>query len=142
MTQIPSDLYAINHWFTQAQGDEPLLVRVLADTAGLKGWLSRKWHDKFTRSSLEEVLATDAIQSFELAATHLLSQMPQFTGPTTEQEWLQWLNAWQNIHKQKTATEQLNLLPERFDQQAAELAIEKLRQKKQNNHEISITQSL
>ncbi len=142
MTQIPSDLYAINHWFTLAQGDEPLLVRVLADTAGLKGWLSREWHDKLTGASLEEILATDAIQGFELAAAHLLSQMPQFTGPTTEQEWHHWLSAWQNIHKQKSAAEQLDLLPERFDQKAAELAMEKLLQTKQNNGEISIVQSL
>lgn len=141
MTQIPSHLYAIKQWFALAQGDEPLLIRILADTAGLKGWLARDAHDVLSVSDLETVLNSDWTNGFELAATHLLSQMPHYTGPEDEQSWQQWLMNWQQIHKQKSAAEQLDLLPQRFEHAQAEQAMEQLLNNKTDNGEIPLVQS-
>lgn len=141
MTQIPSHLYAIKQWFALAQGDEPLLIRILADTAGLKGWLARDAHDVLSVSDLETVLNSDWTNGFELAATHLLSQMPQFNGPTDDQSWQQWLTNWQQIHKQKSAAEQLDLLPQRFDHSQAEQVMEQLLSHKTDSGEIPVIQS-
>lgn len=130
MPSIPTHYYALNRWFALAQGDEPLLIRILADTAGLKGWLSRPLHEQLSHSDLATVLSANAGDSFEIAATYLLSQMPQFQGPESESEWQQWLTQWALIHKQKTPVEQIDLLPQRFDRVMAEQVLQQLNQAK------------
>lgn len=118
--------YALSTWFNRAQGDEVLLVRILADTAGLKGWLSRPLHDQLSKAVLADVAKADALESFDRAAVYLLSQMPQFNGPENEADWQQWLAQWQAIHKDKTPAEQLDALPERFNHPQAETAMKRL----------------
>ncbi|MFG1489677.1 hypothetical protein ABMA58_10555 [Oceanospirillum sp. HFRX-1_2] len=112
--------YALSTWFNLAQGDEALLVRILSDTAGLKGWLSRPLHDQLSKALLADVAEADVLDSFDRAAVYLLSQMPQFNGPENETDWQQWLTQWQIIHKDKTPAEQLDALPERFNHPQAE----------------------
>ncbi|OOV88842.1 hypothetical protein [Oceanospirillum linum] len=114
------DFYGLSTWFELAQGDEALLVRILADTAGLKGWLSRPQHDQLSSALLVDVEHAGELQSFDRAAVYLLSQMPRFIGPIDEASWLQWLKQWQVIHKDKTPAEQLDALPDRFDLHHAE----------------------
>ena len=125
--------YPLTTWFDLASGDEALLVRILADTAGLKGWLSRPLHDRLNQGLLRDVAAEDALLGFDRAAVYLLSQMPQFHGPEDMAHWSQWLSQWQVIHKDKTPAEQLDALPERFDHSQAEAAMKALleRQKEQ-----------
>lgn len=115
--------YPLTTWFDLATGDEMLLVRILADTAGLQGWLSRPLHDRLSQALLSDVADADALSAFDRAAVYLLSQMPQFNGPQTEAHWQQWLAQWQVIHKDKTPAEQLDALPERFDHAQAETAM-------------------
>ncbi|OPX56496.1 hypothetical protein SAMN02745127_01869 [Oceanospirillum multiglobuliferum] len=130
MSTIPTEYYGLNRWFTLAQGDEALLVRILADTAGLKGWLPRPLHDQLNGADLKVVLASEGCAGFETAAVYLLSQMPLFKGPETEQEWQYWLIQWAIIYKQKTPAEQIDLLPERFQRAQAELVLQQLNQNK------------
>lgn len=118
--------YALSAWFSLAQGDEALLVRILSDTAGLKGWLSRPLHDQLSKALLADVAEAGVLDSFDRAAVYLLSQMPQFNGPENEADWQQWLAQWQVIHKDKTPAEQLDALPERFDHPQAEAAMKTL----------------
>ncbi|WP_140054589.1 hypothetical protein [Oceanospirillum sanctuarii] len=118
--------YALFTWFNLAQGDEALLVRILSDTAGLKGWLSRPLHDQLSKALLADVAEAGVLDSFDRAAVYLLSQMPQFNGPENEADWQQWLAQWQMIHKDKTPAEQLDALPERFDHPQAEAAMKAL----------------
>lgn len=118
--------YALSTWFNLAQGDEALLVRILSDTAGLKGWLSRPMHDQLSKALLADVAEAGVLDSFDRAAVYLLSQMPQFNGPENEADWQQWLAQWQVIHKDKTPAEQLDALPERFDHLQAEAAMKTL----------------
>ncbi|WP_028304172.1 hypothetical protein [Oceanospirillum maris] len=134
----PSSYYGLRTWFSLAQGDEALLVRILADTAGLKGWLSRPLHDQLSQGLLEDVAEAGVLESFDRAAVYLLSQMPQFTGPAEESHWLQWLSQWQTVYKDKTPVEQLDRLPERFDHAQAEKALQVLL-KTQQQTAISVT---
>jgi len=134
----PSSYYGLHTWFSLAQGDEALLVRILADTAGLKGWLSRPLHDQLSQGLLKDAAEAGVLESFDRAAIYLLSQMPQFTGPAEESHWLQWLSQWQTVYKDKTPAEQLDLLPERFDQTQAEKALQVLL-KTQQQTAISVT---
>lgn len=118
--------YALATWFSLAQGDETLLVRVLSDTAGLKGWLSRPLHDQLSNALLADVAQAGVLESFDRAAVYLLSQMPQYSGPENDADWQQWLEQWQVIHKDKTPAEQLDALPERFNNREAETAMRNL----------------
>lgn len=128
MTAYPQikNFYALSTWFELAQGDEALLVRILSDTAGLKGWLSRPQHDQLSKALLADVEEAGVMTSFDRAAVYLLGQMPQFNGPESEADWQQWLGQWQVIHKDKTPAEQLDALPERFDHAQAETAMKRL----------------
>ena len=139
MTQIPDDLYALTEWFQRADGDEALLIRVLANTAGLKGWLARDIHDRLCEGTLSDALSSGEIQAFELAATWLLSQMPSFPGPETPEQWQQWLTSWQKIHKQAGPEQQISLLPERFNRADAEIVLQQLRNQQQQS-DISVVQ--
>lgn len=134
-TTIPQlkDHYALSTWFDLATGDEALLVRILADTAGLKGWLSRPLHEQLNQARLADVEEAGALESFDRAAVYLLSQMPQFNGPASEADWELWLCQWQVIHKDKTPAEQLSLLPERFNLPQAEAAFKALLHKQQQS---------
>ena len=126
MSHDPSSYYGLQTWFSLAQGDEVLLVRILADTAGLKGWLSRSLHDQLSHGLLKDVAEAGVLERFDRAAVYLLSQMPQFTGPAEAFHWQQWLGQWQVIHKDKTAAEQLDFLPKHFDHAQAEIALQAL----------------
>lgn len=130
MNQIPANLYALTEWFKRAEGDEALLVTVLANTAGLKGWLLREHHDVLCQGMLSDVLKSDQAKAFDLAATWLLSQMPAYAGPETTEEWERWLENWCEIHKQSGPEEQLERLPGHFNLTQAETVMSELLAKK------------
>ncbi|MDX1320914.1 MAG: hypothetical protein R3207_12105, partial [Oceanospirillum sp.] len=73
MTAYPQikNFYALSTWFELAQGDEALLVRILSDTAGLKGWLSRPQHDQLSKALLADVEEAGVMASFDRAAVYL-----------------------------------------------------------------------